>query len=256
MSRIRAGISAVEGVIDRRILANYRLHPEFAAAQLPAPFRPKLVHGFAIGGICLIRLKKVRPAALPIRAGIRSENAAHRIAVVWDDHGTQREGVYIARRDTSSRLNSLAGGRLFPGTHHRGVFRVNESADRFDIDYSSNDGQCSMRISAHVTDLFPANSLFDSLGHASHFFETGSLGYSPKRKPGQFVGLELACRQWCVQALAVQSVASDYFDDPARFPPGTAQFDNAILMRGIEHAWHQRGVLCCEPANRTSHAKV
>ena len=79
--------------------------------------------GRGVAGICLIRLRHIRPRFVPSRFGITSENAAHRIAVVWDGGG---EGVFIPRRDTSSRLNSLAGGRLFPGVHHRSTFAVVE----------------------------------------------------------------------------------------------------------------------------------
>lgn len=99
-------IPVIQGVIDRRILVNYRVAPEAMAGVLPPPFRPLLVHGYAIGGICLIRLKQVRPRRLPLPMGIGSENAAHRIAVQWEQDGERREGVYIPRRDTDSRLNA------------------------------------------------------------------------------------------------------------------------------------------------------
>lgn len=45
----------IQGVIARRLLINYRVAPEVIARLLPAPFRPKLVDGMAIAGICLIR---------------------------------------------------------------------------------------------------------------------------------------------------------------------------------------------------------
>ena len=105
------------------------------AAHLPPPFRPQLVNGYAIGGICLIRLGQVRPRWFPLPIGLRSENAAHRIAVEWDappgsdgahSKSDQRQGVYIPRRDTDSRLSSLAGGRIFPGEHHLATFDVSE----------------------------------------------------------------------------------------------------------------------------------
>src|SRR5687767_8524173 len=101
----------IRGVIDRRILVNYRVDPAVLAPTLPPPFRPKLYQGHGMVGICLIRLRSVRPQFLPAWLGISSENAAHRAAVEWDDGGRVREGVYIRRRDTSSRLNALAGGR-------------------------------------------------------------------------------------------------------------------------------------------------
>ena len=78
-------IPILRGVIDRRILVNYHVDPAVLAPLLPAPFQPKLVRGVGLVGICLIRLKKVRPRFLPGWLGISSENAAHRTAVEWDD---------------------------------------------------------------------------------------------------------------------------------------------------------------------------
>src|SRR5258706_4102422 len=109
----------IRGIIDRRILANYLVDPDTLARILPAPFRPKLMEGFGVAGICLIRLKQIRPRGFPQFMGISSENAAHRIAVEWEDEqGATREGVFIPRRDSSSRLNVLAGGRIVAGGHH------------------------------------------------------------------------------------------------------------------------------------------
>jgi hypothetical protein len=79
-------------------------------------------------GICLIRLEHIRPRFVPSVLGIASENAAHRIAVSWtDDEGALHDGVYITRRDTSSRLNHWLGGRLFPGEHHQARFDVRDN---------------------------------------------------------------------------------------------------------------------------------
>ena len=74
------GLPTVRGVIDRRVLVNFRVDPERLAMVLPAPFRPQLFAGYGIAGICLIRLKQLRPRFLPAFTGLSSENAAHRIA--------------------------------------------------------------------------------------------------------------------------------------------------------------------------------
>src|SRR6266511_567156 len=103
---------AMHGVIDRRILVNLRVSPASLQAILPFPFQPRLIRGWGMAGICLIRLKQIRPLGLSARFGISSENAAHRIAVKWEAEGRGQEGVYIPRRDTSSRINAFAGGRL------------------------------------------------------------------------------------------------------------------------------------------------
>src|SRR4051812_19787099 len=112
-------IPVLRGVIDRRVLVNFRVDPRALARVLPKPFRPQLVRGYAIAGICLIRLREVRPRCVPRALGITSENAAHRIAVEWDEAGATRSGVFIPRRDSSSPWNVLAGATIFPGLHHR-----------------------------------------------------------------------------------------------------------------------------------------
>ena len=114
-------VPVIRGLIDRRILANYRVDPDVLAAKVPAPFRVKTIAGYGIAGVCLIRLSRVRPRFVPSFLGLGSENAAHRIAVEWDTADGVREGVFIPRRDTSSWLNTVVGGRLFPGVHCRAI---------------------------------------------------------------------------------------------------------------------------------------
>jgi hypothetical protein len=233
-------LPAIKGIIDRRILVNFRVDPAVVARLLPAPFRPKLINGYAIAGICLIRLKQIRPAFVPLAVGIGSENAAHRFAVEWTENGNLREGVYIPRRDSNSRLNVLAGGRIVPGEHHHATFTIAESRDRLDVGYHSDDGTTGARVVASLADNLPSDSVFGSLEQASRYFEGGALGYSATRDSSRLQGLELRCSEWRVQPLAVESVRSSYFDDLARFPRGAATFDCALLMRDVQHAWHTR----------------
>ncbi len=108
---------AIRGLIRRRILVNFRVDPEVMRRQLPAPFRPKLLGTSAVAGVCLIRLEGIRPALLPTPLGLNSENAAHRVAVVWDEDTQAREAVWIPRRDSNSLLAKLVGGRWLPGEH-------------------------------------------------------------------------------------------------------------------------------------------
>jgi len=239
----------VRGIIDRRILVNYRVDPEALAALVPAPFRPQLIGGYAVAGICLIRLREVRPVGLPAWLGLRSENAAHRIAVEWDDErGYPRTGVYILRRDTSSLLNVLAGGRVFPGIHHRGAFRVRDSDRLLEVALRSDDGDVSIDVKAELSDCWPRESIFTSLEEASAFFEAGSLGYSPTKQADRFEGLELRCRSWQVQPLRIHRACSSLFDDERLFPRGSIELDCGLVMRGVEHQWHRRDDLCCRQA--------
>jgi hypothetical protein len=228
---------SMHGRIDRRMLVNFRILPDVAAKLLPSFFRPKLVNGWAMAGICLIRLKEIRPRGLPAVCGLVSENAAHRIAVEWDEGGSAREGVYIPRRDTSSALQAFAGGRLFPGVHHVATFEVNEHNDEFQLHMQSRDGTTRLGLCARRTAQIAATSIFASLTQASDFFESGAMGYSATDKPDCCDGLELHTSKWQIEPLEIQSVSSSFFDDTNRFPNGTIHFDCALLMQNIEHEW-------------------
>jgi hypothetical protein len=195
-------------------------------------------------------IEAAQAAFLPIHFGIGSENAAHRFAVEWDEDGQSREGVFIPRRDSSSRLNALLGGRIVAGVHHHAKFTVQEDRDNLKIAFTSDDGQVRARIAARVSTEWPRGSIFGSLGEASRFFEAGSLGYSGTRNQGRYECLELRCESWSVQALAVAQIESSFFDDPAKFPPGAATFDCALLMREVKHSWRSLADLSCDPDGR------
>jgi hypothetical protein len=237
-------ISVMRGMIDRRILVNYHVDPAILEGVVPPPFRPKLIHGMAMAGICLIRLRQIRPRAIPSWIGIESENAAHRIAVEWDEQGARREGVFIPRRDTSSWLNTLAGGRLFPAVLHHARFQVAESSADFRVKLDSDDATTHLLVEAHLTSRLPTTSIFASLDEASSFFERGSVGYSPAARPGTYDGLELRSVNWHVDPLAVSSVTSSFFEDLTLFPAGSVAFDSALLMRHIAHEWCARATMC------------
>lgn len=234
----------IHGVIRRRILVNFRVAPDAIRAQLPGRFRPKLHRGYAIAGICLIRLEAIRPRGLPGLLGASSENAAHRIAVEWTaDGGETREGVFIPRRDTGSFLNHLAGGRIFPGEHNRARFDVREEADRLTLAMVSRDGRVAVRVAGTYGGSLPAQSCFASVSEASRFFEPGSLGYSVTGDPRRLDGIELQTHGWQVDPLQVEDVWSSYLGDQKLFPAGAATFDCALAMRNLRHEWHSSGDL-------------
>ena len=236
---MNAYVPTLRGMIDRRMLINFRVDPDVAAKSVPPPFRPKLVHGWAMAGICLIRLKSVRPVGFPAAFGLASENAAHRIAVEWNEGRVLKEGVFIPRRDTSSRLQAFVGGRVFPGVHHRTDFTVDETTENFRVNMRSHDGVTAIRLSARTAGALTQTSIFGSLAEASDFFARGSAGYSATPLVGIWDGLELRTRGWKVEPLAVSNIESSYFDDPIRFPVGTIEFDCALLMQGVEHQWRR-----------------
>jgi Uncharacterized conserved protein (COG2071) len=220
----------MRGVIRRRLLVNFRVDPSVMQRLLPSRFRPKLQAGYAVAGICLIRLEEIRPAGFPRLVGMSSENAAHRVAVTWDGG----EGVFIPRRDTGSLLNRLAGGRVFPGEHHGATFNVAEDDGSIRLAMSSNDGKVRVEVDGRSGGAL-SSSIFGSLDEASTFFQGGSLGYSATAAGNRLDGVTLHTREWKIEPLAIERVYSSYF---AELPPGSAEFDCALIMRNVAHEWH------------------
>ena len=228
----------VHGLIKRRLLVNFRVDPEVIRRQLPAPFVPKVHDGHAIAGICLIRLEEIRPKGFPRIVGLASENAAHRIAVRWEDEAGLHEGVYIPRRDTGSMISHLAGGRLFPGEHQRAVFHVRDDGEHVELHMRSADGVAEVKVAGRTAAALPSTSCFQSLPQASGFFEPGSVGYSATASGQRLDGIVLKTHEWTIAPLAVEEVYSSYFADRNLFPVGSVAFDCALVMRNISHEWH------------------
>ena len=226
-------LPVVAGWIERRVVLNYRVDPDVLAAQLPAPLRPRLVRGFGVAGICLIRLRQVRPRPLPALMGVASENAAHLVAVEWDGMEGTCFGVHVSRRDTSSPFNVLTRGRLFPGLQRPARFQVREWEDGLSVSVASRDGATRIALRAAVSPTLSPSSVFGSVGEAAEFFRPGTLGYSPLGSPSGLEPPEVRTIGWHVEALRPDLLESSYFDDRGRFPEGSVAFDSALLMRSV-----------------------
>lgn len=224
-------MSVVPGVrahLRRRLLVSYRLDPDVARTLLPTPLRPQLVNGQALAGVCVLGLDRIRPRWAPVRVGLRSENAAHRLAVEWDDGDQIRTGVYILERHSSAWHPVLFGGRLFPGVHRRARFTADESGER----YAMTMDAAGEHLDADVEVGGPwVSSLFGSLEEASAFYRSGRIGWSLGHDKVTLESVALAADEWVVEAALIRSVHSSFFDG---LPAGTAELDHVLVMRDLE----------------------
>jgi hypothetical protein len=234
--------TTIESTIERRLLVNYRIDPELVARQLPEPFRPLVVSGWAIGGVCFIRLGRIRPAHVPAAFGMTTENAAHRFAVEWEDDDGRQLGVYVPRRDTNSRITSWAGGSVFPGDYRLARFDVTEDATGLEIGVASRDGSVSLSVVARLSHEL-GGSLFGSTDDAVEFFRRGSISYSPTRDMDCHDGVRLVGGHWSAEPVSVEHMASSVFDDVTLFPRGACTLDSGLLMRNLPARWLNEGTL-------------
>ncbi|NYE93921.1 hypothetical protein FHU41_000142 [Psychromicrobium silvestre] len=222
---------SLESIVERRLLINYRLDPALARRLLPSPFRPQLVRGEAVAGICLIRLGSLRPTGLPQRIGWRAENSAHRIAVEWDGQAGPESGVFILQRHSGSWLPVLAGGRLFPGVHQHANFKVSEKDSHFKVQMSSRQARIKTEVALGGT---WRSELFSSPEEASQFFQQGCTGWSPARQTGRFEDMKLQTDRWRTEPGEVLELRSSFFE---ALPTAAVALDSALVMRHVPVSW-------------------
>ena len=221
--------------IVRRVLINHRADVDAVRRLLPEPFRPEIVRGSAVIGICVVELAEMRPAGAPRRLGRYSQSAAHRVAVEWDEDGALRRGVYVLRRHSASRLNVAVGGRLFPGVHHSAEFAptIADHDGSFRIDMMAGD---ATHVSAQLRRAAAWQSeLFGDVADASAFFERGSLGLSPRRNGLRLDAVELQAERWHVDPLRLESATSTLFEQ--LLPSGSYEPDCALVMHDVRAVW-------------------
>jgi hypothetical protein len=225
------------GVIKRRIWLNYRADPEVVRRILPAPFYPKLYHGYAIVSVCLVGLESLRPRGLPGWLGVNSENAVHRVASAWlDSQGHSREAIFVARRDTDLWFTTILKGQLFAGGYHRARFAVEESLGHVEFAGRSLDRRMEISFSGDDALQLPASSCFKSLHE--DFFRNANSGGSLAEDNTSLAGIALEAKEWKIRPFRVSRVFCSFFSDQKRFPAGSVEFDHALVMRDVAHAWN------------------
>jgi hypothetical protein len=49
--------------------------------------------------------------------------------------------------------------------------------------------------------------------------------------------MRLSIEHWCATPLTVDNLRASFFENPLRFPPGSVEFDHALLMENVPHRW-------------------
>lgn len=220
-------IRDVHAQLRRRLLISYRVDPVVAASLLPDGFRPQLVDGSAVAGVCILGLESIRPRWIRRRVGLRSENATHRIAVEWDGPDGVESGVFVFERHSSAWHPVLFGGRLFPGVHHRARFRIEESHDRYALTMTADARsiEADVEVGGEWT-----STLFPSVDDASSFYRSGRVGWSLGRDGRRVEPVAFRAEDWKVEPARLHRLRSSFFD---ALPEGAAVFDSVLVMRDL-----------------------
>jgi hypothetical protein len=185
-------------------------------------------------------MEEMRPSFLAkMPKGITSDNAAHRIAVEWEENGMKKDGVYIFRRDTNCLFNSIAGGRMFPGVNQYSSFEIHDENGNVEFNMLSKDGEVSIHFKGHECSELPASSVFSSTLEISNFFKEGADGYSASRSQNCHQGLCLQTINWNMMPFHLDELSTSFFLNEFLIQDDQMQFDSAVIMRDIEHQWNK-----------------
>jgi hypothetical protein len=230
------------GTIRRRLLINFRADPVVAQRLIPQPLKVLAHKNAAIVGVCLIRLEHIRPKGFPELIGISSENMAHRIAVTYkDEHGADKEAVYIWKRHSDQPLNIVLGGRLFPGIHSPAKFAVEDDGVATNLTVDTEHHLADVRVAAtgiQKDSDFKSES-FSTFEEARDFFARGSCGFSCATDDKTLQGMQLITKEWLASPLQISTAESAFFHDTSKWPEGSVEIDCGLIMRNIEHEWQQ-----------------
>lgn len=242
-------VRGVRAHLRRRLLVSYRIDPEVARTIVPAPLRPQLVAGQALGGFCVLGLEAIRPRWMPATLGLRSENAAHRMAVEWDANGATHTGVYILERHSTAWHAVLFGGRLFPGVHRRARFTAVESGERYAMTMDAEDEHIEADVEVGGD---WQSGFFATVGEASDFYRSGRIGWSPGIDGRTLEAVALAADDWAVEPARVNRVKSSFFES---LPAGSAVLDHVVVMRDLPIRMDAPQVSALDREVAASHAR-
>ena len=224
-------LPVLEGTIARRVLLNFRAAPAVVRKLVPETLEVVTRNGAAIVGVCLIRLERLRPKGGPALFAMASENMAHRVAI----RHAKGEGVFIWRRETDKTVMALLGGRLFPGVHRAADFEAIESERFLVFDVRTEQGAADVTVCAEPVREWSPTPAFGTFAEVSEFFRQGDCGFSCSLDGDRLEGMQLRTLKWQMNPLKVVKVRAAFFE---RFPPGSVEFDSALMMRGLPHEWH------------------
>lgn len=224
-------------LVDRQLLINFRMDPAIVRQFLPVGVEPRVIHGFAIGGICVVRLNKRKLGPL-IRIR-ESENVAHRFAIcppAATSHESQASScVYVCRAHTSSRWNSFLGNRILAGRYHRANIDVEESPEVIRVKMTSRDKSSQLSFSGVTGCGHPMESIFSSIGEALRFLEQCSIRRAIESRSSGSNGISHRVSWKQLVPLRTQGLETSFFYDESRFPAGSIEFDSAFILRSREH---------------------
>ncbi len=219
-----------QGLVESRVMINYKVELSVLRQRLPRPFRPRSVSGYGMAGFDLFRLA---PTGLWRRKP--SLLAVHRIEAEADFEGSRLAGAYVLRCDVPPGLRSRAFRAFFPHVMHTARLHWEETEAGQHLLRIGREQEPWIQVRAHEGKRFPFDSVMGELETASNFFAKSQVWFAPRYSHTLFEQRRWAFSPWEVQPLLIDGLEAPYFRKIMRFPKGAYFFDHALLLKNLHY---------------------
>ncbi len=230
----------LRGRCPRRALFTWRLDPVAARRVVPAPLRPRVVHGSAVGAVDCMRLERLRPRILPGALGLSMEMCTHLIPAEWDDNGVRRDVLYVLRRDVQVSGLGRAGGLLLPGHPHPASIQVFDEDTQLQVSVNSKDEVCQLDLGGTLAGQWKESVLFSNGQQLMRILGNQAGGFLVFDDNGSGDLIELEAHPELAEPLDLQRSHSSLFEG-GLIPKGAAQPDAAVVLRNLVCLWSPKG---------------
>lgn len=221
----------------QRYVFNFRIPPAELERRLPPWLTGQIIDGHCAGSFCILDLDHVTFGPVPETLGLRNINCALRFGVIDRQNGAA--AVYVAERNTNSRLGAFITSLGFPGEHrHVGATITGDERAGFKLQVS--EGR-QLLFGAHAKrQLAFRSSLFGSLDAFAVFMAGGVRSYCPAKNDGQFNVVDLHKDDQTYEPLEVSALEPHILAEWTAGDPALS-FDSAVRTSGGRYVWEYLG---------------
>jgi hypothetical protein len=226
-------IPSVRAVLAERFILNFRMPPAAMRRFLPVDWlRPAEIHGFAVASFCMLDLRNITVAPLPVVAGLSSLSCAPRYAVI---DATEKPAVFVTERFTSSAFGSWFTSLGFSAPHPYVNATIAREADAIRLSVADAGGQL---FSARVTGGSSDDSIFTAQSFAE-FIAQGVSSYGLSIHSGRLTRVDLHKNDGNYEPLRTLDVSGPAIDE---WVQAGAVLDSAFRTSDGLYEWTYLGL--------------
>jgi len=231
-------IPSVRALLAERFIFNFRMPAESMRQFLPVAWlSPATIGGHAIASFCLLDLRNITVAPLPLLAGLSSLSCAPRYAVIDESVDPPRPAVYVTERYTNSAFGGWFTSLGFSAPHPYVEASIRQTEDTIHLSVSDR-GAALFEGTVRKTSEAASSSVFTPRTFAS-FIAEGVSSYGLSIYEGRLTKVDLHKADTVYEPLETISCGGPAVEQWLR---AGATFDSAYRTAKGRYEWTYHGL--------------